>query len=110
MGTDEGECKECGHPGGGHNMGCPIHHRIALDEIERLRAENEKLGAALEIARCHVVASNEAEGMMDGFGPRRPRPSDVDLAIIDEALGNLEQTSRVDEDDGDHRFSKDSYF
>jgi hypothetical protein len=57
-------------------------------EIERLAAENEKLLEALRRARIHVQATNEAEHMMDGFGPRRSRPSDDDLATVDAALNS----------------------
>lgn len=54
---------------------------------ENFRAQNEQLRAVLAAARNHVYASNEAEHMMDGFGPRRSRPSDGLLATIDEVLG-----------------------
>lgn len=78
--------------------------------LNERNAENERLRAALRCARAHVAATNDAEHMMDGFGGWRERPSDVDLSMIDDALGDVEQQLPVDEDDGDHRFSKDSYF
>lgn len=43
--VDDGECSECGHPGGGHYLGCRVHHRIALEEIDRLRAALEPFAA-----------------------------------------------------------------
>lgn len=58
---------------------------------ENLLAEIERLRVALTMARLHVLATNQAEHMMDGFGPHRAQPSDTLLAEIDGVLGNLEQ-------------------
>lgn len=59
--TDEGECRECGHPGGGHNMGCRIHHRIALDEMARLRGIIDKAFANLDAALASPADETEIE-------------------------------------------------
>lgn len=60
------------------------------DRLQRdLVAAREEVGmlrAALLVARRHVASSSDAEHMLDGFGPRTRRPSDTDLAIVDEAL------------------------
>lgn len=72
--------------------------RITIDEIEKAEKRNlaraeaaEQRVAALEgaltEAREHVVASNRAEGMLDGFGVRKPRASDALLAKIDALTG-----------------------
>lgn len=45
-----------------------------------------KLVEAARKLRRHVLATNQAEHMMDGFGPRRHQPSDEDLANLDAAL------------------------
>jgi len=49
-------------------------------------SDNTLLRKALEVARKHVDLQNRAEGMLDGFGGRKPRPSDADLELIDAAL------------------------
>lgn len=49
-------------------------------------AELVRMREALGQARNHVKASADAEQMMDGFGPRKARPSDALLAEIDAAL------------------------
>lgn len=58
---------------------CQCQGCRAAEEIERLRS-------ALRLARVHVVMTNRAEGMMDGFGPKRRRSSDDELDIINAAL------------------------
>jgi len=46
----------------------------------------QKLREALEKARVIIVAHNEAEHMLDGFGPRTHQGSDDLLIEIDAAL------------------------
>lgn len=62
---------------GGHKLR-PVLVQAA-DEIDRLLA-------ALKIAAKHVNASYQAEHMMDGFGPVRPRRSDSDYVTVMEAI------------------------
>lgn len=61
---------------------------VIARERDALKVENERLRAALRRARKHVLSQNRAEGMMDGFGGRRPRQSDDDLAAVDAALNH----------------------
>jgi len=44
---------------------------------------------ALTTGRKYVELQNRAEGMFEGFGGRKPRPSDDDLAAIDRAISLL---------------------
>ena len=44
---------------------------------------------ALTTGRKYVELQNRAEGMFEGFGGRKPRPSDGDLAAIDRAISLL---------------------
>lgn len=59
-------------------------------EIKRLREVIEQKDIALReslivlrLARTYVEQQNQSEGLMEGFGPRAERPSDVDLMQID---------------------------
>ena len=59
-------------------------NRRAPDPV---RAE---LLVALKVARKHVVASQGADHMWDGFGPRSHQRSDDELAMIDAAIAKAE--------------------
>ena len=52
---------------------------------------NEQMKQVLEVARSYVKLQNDAEGMFEGFGGRKPRPSDDDLRKVDEAIALLSQ-------------------
>lgn len=58
---------------------------------ERAFAQRDKLASLLRKARPHVAASNEAEHLMDGFGPRSSQPSDKLLAEIDAAVTAIQR-------------------
>lgn len=73
--NDEGYCKECGHPGGGHNLGCRIHHQIALEHVD-------KLTAALTTVRTMVEADPAAKAVFTQGGYTRNL-----LQVIDAAIG-----------------------
>ncbi len=51
-----------------------------------LQGEVEMILRLLSESRRHVASQNEAEGLWDGFGPRRERPTDDLLTRIDTAL------------------------
>lgn len=51
--------------------------------------DKQRIVEALQAARIYVKDQNDAEGMLDGFGGRKPRPSDSDLRKVDEALSSL---------------------
>lgn len=68
----------------------------AYREISRLTAEFAKKDAALreadgalKIGREHCLTTNRSEGMLDGFGNRKPRQSDADLSAIDDAIATI---------------------
>lgn len=63
-----------------------------LATIARLKERNAQLCAALGRALPYVALQNAAEGMLEGFGHRRPRPSDDDLAAVNAALGAQDET------------------
>lgn len=65
-----------------------VRAESAERERDALKAEVERLRGALVLARRSVVAQHAAEHMLDGFGPRKPRPSDDDLAAVDAALNH----------------------
>ena len=56
------------------------------DILDLAATKIDELYVALRAARKHVWSAAESEHMMDGFGPRRERPSDLDLDIVDRAL------------------------
>ena len=64
----------------------PRGHERPYRLIVRAVNTRDKLVEALERVRIYVVSQNNAEGMLDGLGPRQPRRSDPDLALVDEAL------------------------
>lgn len=57
--------------------------------IIALIEENRHLRTAVEIAHRYVKSQNNADHMMDGFGPRSTQPSDMDLEIISSVLGRI---------------------
>lgn len=72
-----------------------LANKQSMEMADMRSAENCKLRAALKAARIHVYATAEADHMMDGFGPRKVRPSDELLAHIDDVLGgHVEQKER----------------
>lgn len=65
--------------------------RAKVAEAERgsLRAKLERAKEAINAARRHVDSQNRAEGMWDGFGPRKSRPSDATLSMVDAVIAEL---------------------
>jgi len=53
-------------------------------------AKVRALVEAAKNAEKWLQSMNEAEGMLDGFGPRRPRSSDEDLNVLRAALKDME--------------------
>lgn len=67
-------------------------HEDMLATITRLKERDDQLRAALGRALPYVALQNTAEGMLEGFNGRRPRPSDTDLAAVHAALDAQEET------------------
>lgn len=64
-----------------------------------MTTQQDALRKALEAARMYVASQNGAEHMLDGFGGRKPRPSDADLAAIDAALEATAEPGQPQEDE-----------
>lgn len=56
------------------------------DIIVKAVNSHDALIEALEIALPYIESQNNAEGMLDGFSGRKPRPSDNDLERVKQAL------------------------
>lgn len=57
---------------------------------------NTEARKALESALPYVKSQNDAEGMLEGFGGRKPRPSDGDLQKIEAAIVALSPPAVTD--------------
>lgn len=59
-----------------------------ISRMADLEVERDGLWDLLRAARPHVWSQSASEHMLDGFGERKPRPSDDLLNRIDSVLAN----------------------